>query len=220
MDGDGDAPGGTAPARAAFLVGVPRSGTTLLLRLLDGHPDLLVLPHESHAADWHGAPDPARRSNLYLLANDTDVDRFAATAFPMWDFKTAAVRQIRAERVVVLADACRSAGVAIAEGAGNAIGSAFGEVFAGARRLTLAASGADEVSVEGAQWGGGHGVFTHYLLEGLGGAADIDGDGVVKFSEVARYVSARVPAETGDRQHPHRAGAGDLALGRADPAGS
>lgn len=169
----------------------------------------------------HGAPDPARRSNLYLLAYDTEVDRFAATAFPMWDFKTAAVRQIRAERVVVLADACRSAGVAIAGGeASNAIGAAFGEVFSGARRLTLAASGADEVSVEGAQWGGGHGVFTHYLLEGLGGAADIDGDGVVKFSEVARYVSARVPAGTGDRQHPRRAGTGDLALGRTDPAGS
>jgi hypothetical protein len=168
----------------------------------------------------HGAPDPGRRSNLYLLAHDTDADRFAATAFPMWDFKTAAVRQIRAERVVVLADACRSAGVTITEGARNTIGAAFGEVFSGARRLTLAASGADEVSVEGAQWGGGHGVFTHYLLEGLGGAADIDADGVVKFSEVARYVSARVPAETGDRQHPHRAGAGDLALGRAKAPGS
>ena len=51
---------GIAPRAAALLVGVPRSGTTLLLRLLDGHPDLLVLPHESHAADWHAAPDPAR----------------------------------------------------------------------------------------------------------------------------------------------------------------
>jgi hypothetical protein len=60
MDAGADADAGTAPRRAAFLVGVPRSGTTLLLRLLDGHPELLVLPQESHAADWHGAPDPAR----------------------------------------------------------------------------------------------------------------------------------------------------------------
>jgi hypothetical protein len=60
MDAGLGAEEGRAPRAAAFLVGVPRSGTTLLLRLLDGHPDLLVLPHESHASDWHAAPDPAR----------------------------------------------------------------------------------------------------------------------------------------------------------------
>jgi len=58
MDAEAGSGTGAAPARAAFLFGVPRSGTTLLLRLLDGHPDLLVLPRETHAADWHGARDP------------------------------------------------------------------------------------------------------------------------------------------------------------------
>lgn len=45
--------------RGACIVGVPRSGTTLLRALLDGHPDLLVLPWESHAVNWAAAGDPA-----------------------------------------------------------------------------------------------------------------------------------------------------------------
>ena len=35
----------------------------------------------------------------------------AATGFPMWDVKTALRRQISAERVIVFADACHSAGI-------------------------------------------------------------------------------------------------------------
>ncbi len=34
--------------RALFLGGAPKSGTTLLLSLLDGHPQLIVLPEETH----------------------------------------------------------------------------------------------------------------------------------------------------------------------------
>ncbi len=43
-----------------FIVGPPRSGTSLLRALLDGHPDLLVLPFESHLFDWVKAADPVR----------------------------------------------------------------------------------------------------------------------------------------------------------------
>ena len=46
------------PTRAVFVVGVARSGTTLLVRLLDAHPQLFVLPCESHAVDWCGAESP------------------------------------------------------------------------------------------------------------------------------------------------------------------
>jgi hypothetical protein len=46
------------PPRAAFVVGVARSGTTLLVSLLDGHSELLALPYESKVFDWCGAADP------------------------------------------------------------------------------------------------------------------------------------------------------------------
>ena len=45
-------------APATFIVGHPRSGTSLLLALLDGHPDLLVLPFETHLFDWARSRDP------------------------------------------------------------------------------------------------------------------------------------------------------------------
>lgn len=45
---------------ATFIVGHPRSGTSLLRALLDGHPDLTVLPFETHLLDWTAAPDPVR----------------------------------------------------------------------------------------------------------------------------------------------------------------
>jgi len=131
----------------------------------------------------HGAPDPSRPSNLYILTHDTDVDAMAATAFPMWDVKTALRRQIASERVVVIADACRSAGTLVDDA--NPVGGAFSGLFDPSRRLTLSAAGAVQVSFEDARWRGGHGVFTHFLLEGLGGAADGDGNGVVGFRERA-----------------------------------
>ena len=45
-------------APATFIVGHPRSGTSLLRALLDGHPDLLVLPFETHLFDWAKSGDP------------------------------------------------------------------------------------------------------------------------------------------------------------------
>lgn len=51
---------GLTPGAATFIVGHPRSGTSLLRALLDGHPELLVLPFETHLFDWAEASDPAR----------------------------------------------------------------------------------------------------------------------------------------------------------------
>jgi len=48
----------SVPERAIFVVGVGRSGTTLMLGLLDNHPELLVLPAESKARSWYREPDP------------------------------------------------------------------------------------------------------------------------------------------------------------------
>lgn len=177
-------------------------------------------------ADWddlvliyyagHGAPDPNRPENLYLLPHDSDLDAMAATAFPMWDVKTALRRQIKAERVIVIADACHSAGtqeedVTGISGDQNAIASGFTQLFTPSRRLSLTAADTNEFSLEDARWGG-HGVFTHFLLEALGGKGDLNGDGIVTFSEVYQYVSGSVVDATQGRQNPQRTGWGDIPL--------
>ena len=176
-------------------------------------------------ADWddlvviyyagHGAPDPNRQDNLYLLPTDSDLNRLAATGFPMWDVKTALRRQIASERVLVIADACHSAGTAdgdaVGGGEGNAIAGGFSQLFSPSRRLMMTAADTDEFSLEDSRWGG-HGVFTHFILEGLDGAGDYDGDGIVTFTELFDHVSNNVREATGGRQNPQRSGFGDIPL--------
>jgi hypothetical protein len=48
-----------AGMHGVFVVGVARSGTSLLKALLDGHPQMWVPPAESFAVDWCEAVDPA-----------------------------------------------------------------------------------------------------------------------------------------------------------------
>ena len=45
-------------APATFIVGHPRSGTSLLRALLDSHPNLLIVPFETHLFDWARSGDP------------------------------------------------------------------------------------------------------------------------------------------------------------------
>ena len=176
-------------------------------------------------ADWddlvviyfagHGAPDPGRPDNLYLLPSDADVNSLAATGFPMWDLKTTLRRQIVAERVLVIADACHSAGAADGDAVGggetNAIAGGFGQLFTPSRRLMITAADTNEFAQEDERWGG-NGVFTHFLLEGLHGAADLDGDGIVYFTELFDHVSNNVRQATNGQQNPQRSGLGDIPL--------
>lgn len=184
-------------------------------------------------ADWddlvviyyagHGAPDPGRPDNLYLLPTDAELGSLAATGFPMWDVKTALRRQIAAERVLVIADACHSAGTAdgdVVGGSGsNEIAGGFQGLFTPSRRLMMTAADTNEFSLEDERWGG-HGVFTHFLLDGLRGSGDLDGNGIVTFTEVFQHVSDNVRQATSGRQNPQRSGFGDIPLAVVDGAGS
>jgi len=184
-------------------------------------------------ADWndlvviyyagHGAPDPTRPENLYLLPSDADINALAATGFPMWDVKTALRRQIAAERVLVIADACHAAGTAdgdVPGGTGaNAIAGGFSQLFTPSRRLMMTAANTNEFSLEDARWGG-HGVFTHFLLEALQGKGDLDSDGIVTFTEVFDYVANNVRTATDGRQNPQRSGFGDIPLAVVPAGGS
>lgn len=67
----------------------------------------------------------------------------------------------------------------------------------------ITASGPNEVALESPELG--HGIFTYYLLEGLAGKADRNGDGLVTVSELYEYVEDQVDRkarEAGGRQRP------------------
>jgi hypothetical protein len=175
----------------------------------------------------HGSPDsPDTPQNLYLLPHDTRYDAIASTGFPMWDVETALKRFIKARRVVVLADACHSGGVgagfdvarrALGDVQPNRISSGLQSLATvGAGIAVISASDDRQLSAESAQFGGGHGVFTHYLLEGLKGRADYNGDSRVTLGELIPFLSEHVRRETLNAQSPTVAGRFDpaLSLGR------
>lgn len=158
----------------------------------------------------HGSPDPDRPSNVYLLTHDTDPNDIAGTALPMEDIDRALKGILLSEKVIILADTCHSA--AIGGGIGgrrsvvddakllNRFLRDIGQSKGGVALLTSAE--ANEVSFEDTRWGGGHGVFTHYLLKGMRGAADLDGNGIVTIGELFEYVRDNVKQATDYRQHP------------------
>ena len=167
----------------------------------------------------HGAPDPNNNKNLYLLTYDTNVEQMASTAFPMWDLETAVQRQIKAQKVVVFTDTCHAGGV------GGGIGLRglvprdnlvnrylLGLAQAKKGIAVFTASEAGEQSMESERWGGGHGVFTYHLLEGLKGEADYNRDGIVSLGEAMDYTNERVRRDTNSQQHPDTAGMFDRNL--------
>ncbi|HKP77203.1 MAG TPA: tetratricopeptide repeat protein, partial [Longimicrobiaceae bacterium] len=154
----------------------------------------------------HGAPDPLRPSDLYLLTYDSHPANLSATAFPMRDLNRA-VEELYARHIVLITDACHSGGVTAdlaARGGRNPIQNAFLEQMNASKAglAVFTASQADQPSFEDARWGGGHGVFTYYLLAGLAGAADEDGDHIVSAVELMHWTTEQVRRETSNAQIP------------------
>jgi tetratricopeptide (TPR) repeat protein len=68
--------------------------------------------------------------------------------------------------------------------------------------FSLTASRDREQSFESANWGGGHGIFTYYVIKGIEGEADTNGDGIVSADELAEYVHTNVRLATSAQQNP------------------
>ncbi|MEH2253151.1 GUN4 domain-containing protein [Nostoc sp.] len=159
----------------------------------------------------HGSPDSDRPyDDVYLVTYDTDPNDIAGTALPMEAIDRALKGILHSEKVIILADTCHSA--AISGGIGgrrsivddaklmNRFLKEISQSKGGVALLTSAE--VNEVSFEDTKWGGGHGVFTHFLLEGMRGAADRDHNGVVTIGELFEYVRDNVQRATDYRQHP------------------
>lgn len=171
----------------------------------------------------HGSPQsPDHLENLFLLPYDTQYDSLHTTGFPMWDIETALKRFIKAKKVIVMTDACHAGGVGhafdIARRSGRGITTI--SVSSSLQNLSkvsegvciISASDDNQLSQESSRWGGGHGVFTFNLLEGLKGEADYNKDGIVTLGEIIPFLSEQVRRETRNAQTPTVAGRFDPAL--------
>jgi peptidoglycan/xylan/chitin deacetylase (PgdA/CDA1 family)/uncharacterized caspase-like protein len=122
----------------------------------------------------------------YIVPYDADPDNLASDAIPMTEIQNIA-ESLPAKHVLFVMDACYS-GLGLTRGGANA---AF--LRDNAKRLgrqMLTAGGTDQMVSDGGP--NGHSVFTWTLLQGLGGKADLNGDGLITATELAAYVAPAV----------------------------
>jgi hypothetical protein len=134
-------------------------------------------------------------NQFYLVpygADSSTMARLKASSIPATEFKSEIEKLAQHGRVLVLLDACRSAG--LIGGPSNSLPAAemLKTVLAAGNVTVLTSSTADKVSREDEKWG--HGAFTKVFLDALSGADDIDTDhdGVITMSELTAYIEKRL----------------------------
>ena len=134
----------------------------------------------------------------YLAPSDFDSNHIEQTGYPMEELGSVIGEKIHATYKILLTDACHSGAITPEET--QTINSSLSNLQKSLFSLT--ASRDRESSFESPDLDGGHGVFTYYVVEGMGGAADANGDGVVSADELAEYVHTQVREKTEGRQNP------------------
>lgn len=135
----------------------------------------------------------------YLAPYDVDIHNIASTAFPMASLGEDIGGKIQGKWKVLITDACHSGAITPATDRAQ-VNQTLLDLHKSLFSLT--ASRDREQSFESANWGGGHGIFTYYVVKGLDGEADTNGDGVVSADELAEYVHTNVRLATNAQQNP------------------
>ena len=139
------------------------------------------------------------RGQAYLASYDIDLHNIVTTAYPMTSLGEEFGGKIKGKWKVLITDSCHSG--AITPEADRA---QVNQTLLDLQKslFSLTASRDREQSFESADWGGGHGIFTYYVVKGLEGEADTNGDGVVSADELAEYVHTNVRLATQAQQNP------------------
>ena len=134
----------------------------------------------------------------YLAPQDIDPANGAASAYSMERLGAVVGGKIRARSKILITDACHSG--AIRPEDTQSINHSLVDLRKS--MFSMTASRDREVSFESRLWGGGHGIFTYYVVRGMEGEADQNGDGIVTADELQDYVYRNVRDATKGQQNP------------------
>src|SRR5260370_2650699 len=131
-------------------------------------------------------------------ADNSTPARLKASAIPAAEFQSEITKLAKHGRVLVLLDACRSAGLI-----GGALPAAdvLKAVLAASNVTVLTSSTADKLSREDEKWQ--HGAFTKVLLDALSGSADdidTDHNGGSSMAQLTAYIAQHLSQLTGGEQ--------------------
>src|SRR5579883_2406935 len=164
----------------------------------------------------HGTVEVPGSKNAYILTYDSDPQDLKSTALAVPELQALFEDQLsKVGRVLLFVDVCKAGTIGtihntMVSANVQQLGDVEGDMFG------LLASRPKEVSLEGPQFGGGHGVFSYFVVKGLEGAADQNQDGNVDANELIKYVTDQVQTATNDKQHPREFGTYDNSMRLSD----
>ena len=107
---------------------------------------------------------------------------------------------MRGTEMIFIVDACHSGnlggGVQGVQQTAAALASSWGKEY------KILSCQPNQISLESKEWGGGRGLFSLQLEEGMKGLADKNNDGKVSFSELQRYITDQVATLSEEKQIP------------------
>jgi tetratricopeptide (TPR) repeat protein len=143
-----------------------------------------------------GHGDAINESEFFFLTHDcqpgNDKNNYILTGnIQLYNLKSRIRRWTSSGVSVVLAlDACRTGDLPGGTDGQSFFATSVAEMRSG--EIMLLSASPNQVSFEDKSFGGGHGLFTFYLVEGLSGKADEDSDGTVTLAELQDYVKKNV----------------------------
>lgn len=150
-------------------------------------------------------PDTDRIVLFYYSGHaDAQGLRLGHDVYP-WEELKHAIREIDADVRLGIIDACRAGAITRVKGATLAEPILVDDRLLAEGEAWIAASADDEDAQESDSLGASF--FTHYLISGMRGAADVGDDGYVSLNEAYNYAYDRTVARTAGTasgtQHPH-----------------
>lgn len=158
----------------------------------------------------------------FLLSYNTPRMNYINNAVRLEDLNNIAntLSADRKAKVVLITDACHSGKLAGSDLRGNfLVGDQLRAVKGNEIRMT--SCGPNELSNEDEGWGGGRGVFSYYLINGLTGMADKIPDGIITVDEIKNYLDSSLAkdvllSQKKDKQTPVVNGSSNFSLAKVD----
>lgn len=152
----------------------------------------------------HGVDDPKNPGEFFFLPYDADPEYVALRGIHMnrqWFMD-----KLDSRRVLIIADACHAGGFSRrnAKHLAPSLEKFMTHFRESEGRIFITSSRSDEYSMEEPKLG--HSLFTHFLLEGLAGAATKDQDGIITLGALYEYVYKKTKAASGGFQSPQMEG--------------
>lgn len=146
--------------------------------------------------------------NVYMSGGTLELDDLKKIV------KTLALKKVR---VLIITDACRAGKLAGSANNGSQVAANNMKALF-SNEIKILSCQPDQLSQESTKWGGGRGVFSYYLMQGLEGKADRDGDGNVDLQEIDLFLYDHVREATQRQQIPVTVGDKTAIIAKSNPA--